>query len=222
LRINFTERRGAKYFSNTWKRRIIVWLHVSNWMWTLKDPEDSADPPHHYQDCIPSQPCLVRINQMVSNPRFLFRSILPNNLQVPRQILFLSGCWTLSHFKSCKFPCFERNPQQTDPFLESKTVPSSPVWSFSFLAQNRNLSLIKSQHLLRLSIIYHASEKNAWRTSSHHYQATLARMLRHDILQTQISNAVSSLLGSSHAINLNLSNSFRREIRKKKTRCKEK
>lgn len=41
LRINFTERRGAKYFSNTWKRRIIVWLHVSNWMWTLKDPEAS-------------------------------------------------------------------------------------------------------------------------------------------------------------------------------------
>ena len=156
--------------------------------------KDSADPPHHYQDCIPSQPCLVRINQIVSNPRFLFRSILPNNWQVPRQILFLSGCWTLSHFKSCKFLCFEQNPQQTDPFLESKTVPSSPVWSFSFLAQNRNLSLIKSQHLLRLSIIYHTSEKNAWRTSSHHYQATLARMLRHDILQTQISNAVSSLL----------------------------
>lgn len=99
-----------------------------------------------------------------------------------------------SHFKSCKFPCFERYPQQTDPFLESKTVPLSPVCSFSFLAQNRNLSLIKSQHLLHLSTIYHASKKNAWRTSSHHYQATLARMLRHDIFQTYISNAVSASL----------------------------
>lgn len=130
----------------------------------------------------------------MSNPRSLFRSILPNSLQFPRQILFLSGCWTLSHFKSCKFPCFERYPQQTDPFLESKTVPMSPVCSFSFLAQNRNLSIIKSQHLLHLSTIYHASKKNAWRTSSHHYQATLARMLRHDIFQTSISNAVSASL----------------------------
>jgi len=91
LRINFTERRGAKYFSNTWKRRIIVWLHVSNWMWTLKDPEDSADPPHHYQDCIPSQPCLVRINQIVSNPRFLFRSILPNIYKSPDRSFSSAG-----------------------------------------------------------------------------------------------------------------------------------